>query len=267
MTTKENWEALRAPFPHNAIDWVVSAESKDKSKKMWACYVDARAVQARLDEVLGPENWKVSYSHGPNTSADDIQATLAIRVGDEWIEKSDGAAAPKFEAVKGGYSSALRRAAVVWGIGRYLYEVDGIWLAASVKDWEVDDHAWHRIPDSAKVPEDRGSQKGETVRERLNGGSTPDKPESPQDSSLSEDDPENPVPPWLSHLVADLHDAGCSHEAIVKALRVEGDDDWRLKAHAWLVKQAKDDKAGNEEARAKFVKWIGSVQEKMTAAA
>ena len=39
----------------------------------------------------------------------------------EWIGKSDGADDSNIEAAKGGLSAALKRAAVQWGIARYLY--------------------------------------------------------------------------------------------------------------------------------------------------
>ena len=39
----------------------------------------------------------------------------------EWITKSDGADDSNIEGAKGGISDALKRAAVLFGIGRYLY--------------------------------------------------------------------------------------------------------------------------------------------------
>ena len=53
---------------------------------------------------------------------------MRVRVRDtddkwgEWVEKSDGAGATAFEGEKGAISDALKRAAVCFGIGRYLYE-------------------------------------------------------------------------------------------------------------------------------------------------
>lgn len=42
----------------------------------------------------------------------------------EWVTKWDGAENTAVEAVKGGLSGAMKRAAVQWGIGRYLYKLD-----------------------------------------------------------------------------------------------------------------------------------------------
>ena len=41
-----------------------------------------------------------------------------------WITKWDGAENTDVEGVKGGLSGAMKRAAVQWGIGRYLYGLE-----------------------------------------------------------------------------------------------------------------------------------------------
>src|SRR5690606_35268028 len=46
----------------------------------------------------------------------------------EWITKWDGAENTDVQAVKGGLSSSMRRAAVQWGIGRYLYRLPSPWV-------------------------------------------------------------------------------------------------------------------------------------------
>jgi hypothetical protein len=78
----------------------------------------------RLDEVAGVGNWQDRYEfHGPRTVC-----YLSLRVGDEWITKADGAGDSDVEAEKGAISDALKRAAVKWGIGRYLYNTGNIWV-------------------------------------------------------------------------------------------------------------------------------------------
>ena len=63
--------------------------------------------------------------------------TLAISVyspeRNEWIKKSDGSGATDIEPVKGGLSGALKRAASVLGIGRYLYTLEGKWVKIEPK--------------------------------------------------------------------------------------------------------------------------------------
>lgn len=115
----EIFQALKAPFPSKDITWRVS-ESNIVRGNPWAmvlAYIDARAVQDRLDEVVGPHNWRDRYQF----SEHGILCTLEIRIQDEWIAKVDGSPETKVESFKGGISKALVRAASKWGVGRYLY--------------------------------------------------------------------------------------------------------------------------------------------------
>lgn len=46
----------------------------------------------------------------------------------EWVTKTDGAENSDIEPVKGGLSDSFKRAAVQWGIGRYLYSMGALWV-------------------------------------------------------------------------------------------------------------------------------------------
>ena len=46
----------------------------------------------------------------------------------EWVRKWDGADNTNFESTKGGLSDSMKRAAYQWGIGRYLYNLDSVWV-------------------------------------------------------------------------------------------------------------------------------------------
>jgi hypothetical protein len=93
-------------------------------------YVQARAIQNRLDNILGGQNWYDVYTAGP---AGGVICSLSLRLGGEWITKQGMAENTQIEAVKGGESEALKRAAYKWGIGRYLYEMPEAWCEAMVK--------------------------------------------------------------------------------------------------------------------------------------
>jgi hypothetical protein len=82
----------------------------------------------RLDEVCGPENWKNEFKAAPDGG---ILCGISIKVNDEWVTKWDGAENTDIEAVKGGLSGAMKRAAVQWGIGRYLYKLEESWINAN----------------------------------------------------------------------------------------------------------------------------------------
>lgn len=115
--------ALQARFPADAIEWRLSqvGETNGRTWALCLAYVTNRAIQARLDEVVGPEGWKNEFVPGPGGG---VMCGLSIRVGDTWVTKWDGAENTDIEGVKGGLSGAMKRAAVQWGIGRYLYDLD-----------------------------------------------------------------------------------------------------------------------------------------------
>jgi hypothetical protein len=116
---------LAAPFPEEMVQWRAQSVTKDGTKAMALAYIDARAVEDRLDLACGPANWQDSYVETPRGR---IICTLGIRCGDEWIYKSDGAGNTDVEGDKGALSDALKRAAVKWGIGRYLYDMPTPWV-------------------------------------------------------------------------------------------------------------------------------------------
>ena len=115
---------LKAPFRPDEIEYRISAKTADKTKGLAVAYIQARAVQNRLDEVLGFTNWKNEIIDTPNGKI----CGLSLRINDEWITKYDGANDTKIESTKGGISDSMKRAAVQWGIGRYLYNLPGQWV-------------------------------------------------------------------------------------------------------------------------------------------
>lgn len=117
-------EDLSAPFERDVISWRAQSVTKDGTKAMALAYIDARDVMKRLDSVCGPMNWQDRYPHaGQKTIAE-----IGIRLDGEWIWKSDGAGDTDVEAEKGAISDAFKRAAVKWGIGRYLYDMPAPWV-------------------------------------------------------------------------------------------------------------------------------------------
>lgn len=119
------FEKLREPFLVADLEWRVQ-QSGGGSKGPWAKivpYVNARMIIDRLDSVCGPENWQDSYEE----LKDGFLCTLLINGPFGWIAKSDGAPNTEIEGTKGGISDAFKRAAVKWGIGRYLYNFPVVW--------------------------------------------------------------------------------------------------------------------------------------------
>ena len=109
---------LAAPFPEGDLEWRVMRESRKGDKVSVTPYITSRAVMERLDCVVGIGGWEDTYERW-NTKG--VKCILKLRLNDEWLAKEDGADETDVEATKGGFSDALKRAAVKWGIGRYLY--------------------------------------------------------------------------------------------------------------------------------------------------
>lgn len=125
MDAQEIFDQLSAPFPVETIDWRIGSTNAEKTKGLPLCYIDARAVMDRLDTVCGPDGWQCNYTPGVNGS---IICNIGINVGADWLFKADGAGATDFEGEKGALSDAFKRAAVRWGIGRYLYDMKAAWV-------------------------------------------------------------------------------------------------------------------------------------------
>lgn len=115
---------LQKPFKPNEIEWRVGATNADKTKGIALAYITNRAIQNRLDEVVGLDNWKNEYKEWKK---DSQICGISLRINGEWITKYDGADDSNMDAVKGGLSNSMKRAACQWGIGRYLYDIPNNW--------------------------------------------------------------------------------------------------------------------------------------------
>ena len=124
--------ALAKPFPPELVSWRIGpTNEKSKGgpgkadKGIALCYVDARDVMQRLDEVCGLDGWQCRYPHANGKTVCEI----GLRIGGEWLWRADGAGDTETEAEKGALSDAFKRAAVRWLVGRYLYDMPPPWVA------------------------------------------------------------------------------------------------------------------------------------------
>jgi len=126
-------KALALPFPAKLISWRVGSTTADKTRGMALAYIDARDVMERLDDVCGPAGWQATYPHAGQKTV----CSIGILCGEHWVWKSNGAGDSDIEAEKGALSDAFKRAAVLWGVGRYLYEMPSPWVELVVKGRSV----------------------------------------------------------------------------------------------------------------------------------
>jgi len=139
------FDKLSMTFPPEAISWRVGSSNINKQtgkppegkdpQGLALAYLDARDVMDRLDQVCGPAGWQCRYSHANGKTVCD----LGIKCGEEWVWKADGAGDTDVEAEKGALSDAFKRAAVRWGIGRYLYGLQSPWvdLEPAGRSWKI----------------------------------------------------------------------------------------------------------------------------------
>jgi len=135
--------ALKKPFPKDRIHWRIGSTNKRSvqrkannntakaTKGIPLAYIDARDVMERLDAVCGESGWQCRYPF-PGCCEIGIMCTTE-GLGKEWIWKSNGAGETDIEGAKGQYSDAFKRAAVLWGVGQYLYGLPNEWV--DLDDW------------------------------------------------------------------------------------------------------------------------------------
>lgn len=127
-TPEELRQALSAPFANGDIDWRVSVTTRDKDKGLAVPYVTNRAIQNRLDDTVGIDGWQNQFVPWKEGKAQLCGISIYFGQQKQWLTKWDGADDSDFESVKGGLSDSMKRAAVEWGIGRYLYGMTQAWV-------------------------------------------------------------------------------------------------------------------------------------------
>ncbi len=158
----EVWRKLAEPFPKGEVQWRIEALSRDKRRALVVPYVDARTVLDRLDKVVGPEGWHDAY---------EVLADAERTVKDERGERRERVVEVKCrltvlevtkedvgegDSLKAAFSDALKRAAVKFGVGRYLYRLEKQWV-------DYDPEKGRFTPPS--LPEDEGEGLPETAPE------------------------------------------------------------------------------------------------------
>ncbi|MGC8639373.1 MAG: Rad52/Rad22 family DNA repair protein [Isosphaeraceae bacterium] len=141
----ELFAALAASFEHDEVRLRPQAGRQ-------LPYITARTVMNRLDDVLGPANWWDEYSPQQNS----VICRLTIRLPDgTTLTKCDAGGyagmSDSGDDDKSGFSDAFKRAAVKFGIGRYLYR-DG--LPRFVKEFAPHPSASASTPPAPQKPAD-----------------------------------------------------------------------------------------------------------------
>lgn len=129
---------LKRKFRPSELEWRLGHIGETRSEqKIYAtcfCYITARAVMKRLDDVFGPTGWMntplqvipvvTQSKDGKVVQYNAMQVGISAFIEGQWITKYDVSDPTDIEPVKGGFSGAMKRAGAQWGIGRYLYALD-----------------------------------------------------------------------------------------------------------------------------------------------
>lgn len=118
--------ALSAPMPYK---WRVQSFSKNKPQATCVAYIDARDAMQRLDDVC-VYGWQRRHI--------EIKGHIYCEVGivmpdGSVLWRMDCGTESNTEAEKGESSDSFKRACVNFGVGRFLYDLDIVYLPADAK--------------------------------------------------------------------------------------------------------------------------------------
>jgi hypothetical protein len=135
------YKDLQKPFDFTDVSWKINNYNGDKTKANITFHLDARAVQNRLNEVVGLLNW--DFIAEPSDKDHGVRGTLILRAEGKQAERDDigypnltktdvttalSGKTAKDQQYKDAYSDALKRCAVHFGIGMYLYRLGNLWI-------------------------------------------------------------------------------------------------------------------------------------------
>lgn len=123
---------LQEPFDAKDIEWRVQQAGVTNGKPwvMAIPYITSRAVQTRLDDVFGPFGWGNEFK--PTPDGKGWLCGISVHMDERTVIKWDGSEHTGIEPLKGALSGSEKRAAVQWGIGRYLYRLDVAFASCQV---------------------------------------------------------------------------------------------------------------------------------------
>lgn len=137
MITLDDLKKLGAPFDEKTLGVKVQSLSKDKTKAMLVCYVQHTDVYARLESVDPAWSMEVTSSQRIGDSY-FVRVKLTVK-GVARENSGDG------EDEKSATSDAIKRAAMLFGVGRYLYDSETVWVPYNeqtdkFRTWTVQDY-------------------------------------------------------------------------------------------------------------------------------
>jgi hypothetical protein len=123
-------DELQVPFDASLVKWRSNETKTIQRQLQGLClpYADPRAYKDRLNSLVSPIGWRDKYAI--TTTPTKILVTCELTVdhlgchsatGEEWSRNENAATAAEAQAFK--------RSCAGFGLGRYFYHFDGLWLA------------------------------------------------------------------------------------------------------------------------------------------
>lgn len=147
--TAKDIEILSAPFDEKTIGVKVQSFSKDKTKAMLICYLQHTDVYARLEQV--DPAWSVIVTDEKQMGEWFV---VRVRMTIKGVSRENTG---EGDTPKSAVSDAFKRAAMLFGVGRYLYDSEQVWVAYDdqrdrFRVWEYADYRKALRPSQAPLP-------------------------------------------------------------------------------------------------------------------
>src|SRR3954463_12884110 len=143
--TQEDLKILKSDFPKDRLGVKVQSFNRERTRAMLVLYLQHTDVQDRLEQV--DPAWSSEVIHEEKVG-DSVYIRMRMTVKGVFRENVGEGGDPK-----GAYSDALKRCAMLFGVGRYLYDSPTVWVEYNdqkdrYRQFSVDE--WERAANSAR---------------------------------------------------------------------------------------------------------------------
>lgn len=132
MSVNKFLEELSKPFDAKDVKWRLQGTNADKTGGWAVAYLDSRAIAKRLDDVDWTNALEDEYKPWITSKTGASQICIISIYDDdlgEWVKpKVTEQSCRLYLRLKAEYQTHFKRAAVKWGIGRYLYSMKPVWV-------------------------------------------------------------------------------------------------------------------------------------------
>jgi hypothetical protein len=190
QTTAEALARLEEPFASKEVKWLVAATSRDGRKGRVTPYADTRAYTDRLNQIFTASGWTRQYNvhtvspltrvkRDKTIQTGKVLVTCTVSIsgvgtnsgtGEEWADDEN--------AMTSAEAQAFKRACSLFGLGRYFYKFDEMWVGLNEFRQPK---ALPPLPSWALPPSERSNRPASETQ----GNATPSAQKGPMDASIT----------------------------------------------------------------------------------